>query len=328
MPAAAIISAAAGAASSILNPILQHNENIRNRNFAREQYQTMRKDNLSDYDRENAYNSPQQQMARLKAAGLNPNMVYGNGAVASGGSVNSASAQSPQGQAPEFNPPDIQGMIGQSQANRNAKAQEDILAQQLLNMQAQKDLTEAQAEAVRASTPGKTYDSTMKGTLSELYPAITKENLRKLSIGNENAELGNLYRRDANFRAETRLENETALTLQRIAESKAKMANLPAQREAWLAAAKNARSSAAFTEVKEKGQWTQNQTLKYIQEGVLLNNLIKGGTLSKQEVETRLLEIKEKFRGMGLSETATSDMMNTIFGAMPKTSTVTHIKGK
>lgn len=34
---------------------------------------------LEDYDRMNKYNSPQQQMQRLREAGLNPNLVYGSG---------------------------------------------------------------------------------------------------------------------------------------------------------------------------------------------------------------------------------------------------------
>lgn len=35
---------------------------------------------VANWNRENNYNSPQEQMKRLKAAGLNPNLVYGNGA--------------------------------------------------------------------------------------------------------------------------------------------------------------------------------------------------------------------------------------------------------
>lgn len=40
----------------------------------------MRKWAIEDRDFENAYNHPKQQMQRLKEAGLNPNLVYGNGA--------------------------------------------------------------------------------------------------------------------------------------------------------------------------------------------------------------------------------------------------------
>lgn len=43
--------------------------------------------NLAQWNRENAYNSPTQQMARFKAAGLNPDLIYGQSNEASGGSL-------------------------------------------------------------------------------------------------------------------------------------------------------------------------------------------------------------------------------------------------
>lgn len=48
-----------------------------NRELAEYQYSK----NLEQWNRENAYNSPESQMSRLSAAGLNPNLVYGNGSV-------------------------------------------------------------------------------------------------------------------------------------------------------------------------------------------------------------------------------------------------------
>ena len=42
--------------------------------------------NLQMWHMQNAYNDPSQQMARLKAAGLNPNLVYGKGATTTAGS--------------------------------------------------------------------------------------------------------------------------------------------------------------------------------------------------------------------------------------------------
>lgn len=50
---------------------------------------------LEMWNKGNQYNSPQEQMARLKAAGLNPNLVYGSGTVA---------GQS-AGQLPKYNAP-------------------------------------------------------------------------------------------------------------------------------------------------------------------------------------------------------------------------------
>lgn len=46
--------------------------------------------NLEQWMRENEYNSPEMQMARLKAAGLNPNLMYGQGTVGNAGSLRSA----------------------------------------------------------------------------------------------------------------------------------------------------------------------------------------------------------------------------------------------
>lgn len=47
---------------------------------ARQDYAKQRKDSISDRDYANAYNTPAQTMQRLKEAGLNPNLIYGNGA--------------------------------------------------------------------------------------------------------------------------------------------------------------------------------------------------------------------------------------------------------
>jgi len=50
--------------------------------FQMSEAQKARDFNLQMWNMSNQYNSPQQQMARLKAAGLNPNMVYGSGSAA------------------------------------------------------------------------------------------------------------------------------------------------------------------------------------------------------------------------------------------------------
>lgn len=68
--------------------------NYRTRMHAKEMYAQQRADNLSDWHMQNEYNSPTSQMARLRAAGLNPNLVYGKGADAQAGSVNQAAPQS------------------------------------------------------------------------------------------------------------------------------------------------------------------------------------------------------------------------------------------
>lgn len=73
------------------------------------QYAKQRADALADWTMQNEYNSPQEQMKRLKMAGLNPNLIYGKGA----GDMTSGAVRSSD--TPAWNPktPDYSG-IGDS----------------------------------------------------------------------------------------------------------------------------------------------------------------------------------------------------------------------
>lgn len=57
----------------------QREQNQLDRNFQERMYGVQRNDAIADWNREAFYNDPMQQMARLRAAGLNPRLVYGNG---------------------------------------------------------------------------------------------------------------------------------------------------------------------------------------------------------------------------------------------------------
>lgn len=94
------IDDAIGIGQAVINPVVQHFQNVKNRQFAREQYQTQRQDALSDWQMQNAYNSPAAQMQRFKDAGLNPHLIYGQGNVAQ--PMRSSSPQSSQGAAPRL----------------------------------------------------------------------------------------------------------------------------------------------------------------------------------------------------------------------------------
>lgn len=84
---------------------------------------------LAMWNRQNEYNSPQAQMARLQAAGLNPNLVYGQ---------NAPGNQS--GQIPKYNVPQVDYKYGQ----------QDVLSQlgQFQNL----ELARAQTDNVKAQT--------------------------------------------------------------------------------------------------------------------------------------------------------------------------------
>jgi len=109
MPFPVVAALAAGAAlgGGAINAASTGNQNRKNREFTREMYGRQRADALADYHMQNAYNTPQEQMKRLQQAGLNPNLVYGNGADAQGGSVAQVSAGTPRTEAPQFDLPQV-----------------------------------------------------------------------------------------------------------------------------------------------------------------------------------------------------------------------------
>lgn len=87
-----VLAGAASGIGSIVGSIFgkssQDKTNAANMELAKYQYEMNKQENELAYKRQkefwnlqNQYNSPAQQMARLKSAGLNPNLVYGNGAV-------------------------------------------------------------------------------------------------------------------------------------------------------------------------------------------------------------------------------------------------------
>lgn len=81
--------------------------NQQNIDFARESYAKQRADALTDVATANKYNSPIQQMQRMKEAGLNPNMMYGGGSgnVAQSVSTRPSSAPTPQLSVPQMGNP-------------------------------------------------------------------------------------------------------------------------------------------------------------------------------------------------------------------------------
>ena len=137
IPLIPLIQAGGEILSAGINAVTQGAQNRKNREFAREQYATSRADALADYAMQNDYNSPASQMARLKAAGLNPNLVYGNGAATQAASqIKSAPQNSAQGNAPRINNPGMavaSGMIMSLQAD-NLKAQNNVLLEQAKNI--------------------------------------------------------------------------------------------------------------------------------------------------------------------------------------------------
>lgn len=135
LPAGALLAAGATALPALANSVSNFFQSRRNTdrtnaaNMRLAQFQYSK--DLEMWNRTNEYNSPENQMLRLKAAGLNPNLVYGN----QGGVAGNA----PQGSMPKFNAPtaqynysplEVPSMIGMFQDIQMRQAQIDNLREQ------------------------------------------------------------------------------------------------------------------------------------------------------------------------------------------------------
>lgn len=107
MPIAApVLAGLIGAGSSLLgqgiNAAVQGRMNKKTMQYNDMVYARQRQDALADYAMQNAYNHPSSQMARLREAGLNPNLVYGNGTQTQSAQVRNTEAKQWNPQTPQF----------------------------------------------------------------------------------------------------------------------------------------------------------------------------------------------------------------------------------
>jgi len=101
---------------------------ISNAIIQRRQNKQANKLELENWHRQNAYNDPQEQMRRLKEAGLNPNLVYGGSPGQVSGSADSIGVHKTEKPNIEF-PNLLQNNIMRAQLN-NTRAQTDNLGMQ------------------------------------------------------------------------------------------------------------------------------------------------------------------------------------------------------
>ena len=113
--------------------------------------------NLEQWERENVYNNAQNQMARLEAAGLNPNLMYGQGSPGSAGSVKSEVA-------PSVAPARVTSPL---QNFSNQVVPLISMYQDLQNKQAQISVQQKQAQLYDQEIAGKAIDNVIKGYASE-----------------------------------------------------------------------------------------------------------------------------------------------------------------
>lgn len=135
----AAVTAAASLASTGINALSQGSLNKKTRQWNEAQYQKQREDALADWARTNEYNSPLQQMARFKEAGLSPHLIYGGGANSISQPVRSTDTKSWSPNAPQIDGGQIVSQYFGVQQQQNAL---EIQAQQIRGLKIDNDIKE------------------------------------------------------------------------------------------------------------------------------------------------------------------------------------------
>lgn len=214
----------------------QKEQNLEDRRWERYMYDVKRKDALSDFDLQNAYNSPEQQMQRLKEAGLNPHLVYGSGATTEGATVRSSTGAGGNQAAPKVDNSYVskslsiipQTMLMQGQLENMAAQRENIQSQTALNIKEQlvKDMQIAnmglqnEKGTFELTLARELKDTTIAKALADL--AQTGATTGLISAQTDKTETETQYLLDKNDRDELANSANVALTLERILSEKIK----------------------------------------------------------------------------------------------------------
>lgn len=185
--------------------------------------------NQSVWHQQNKYNSPQQQMARLTEAGLNPHLIYGKGSSGPAGAVATSNMRGDQIQKNQLNTPDIKGYSRpeMQSVTRGMTAFRDQI--EFKNIQAQTDNVEQMTDTGAADEQLKKQQA----GLALLNTDIGKLNLRKskeLYDTSVDAAIWGLKHAQAKTQeAQANASVATGTKFSRIQESAQRLANLKKQ---------------------------------------------------------------------------------------------------
>lgn len=309
IPAAPIIAGAASVLGQGINAYSTGKMNKRAERFAIKSYNTQRRDTLADWNMQNEYNSPEAAMQRLRKAGLNPNLVYGDG-----NAIQSAAPiKSPDGPAtPNYRPQslnfsgigeaalsfyDIQ--MKEAQTN-NLKAQNTLLAQDAI-------LKALQAIGMDTGNKKSKLDldvaTELKSTTVEAAKLAT-DNLRKTGYQLEANTQSTL---DANERANALQAPTLQAAVERVLSIRAERAKTNAERDKILQEIKNLKKDEKIKEyeIALNAQGISKSDPMWMRALTTLINKITGSNADKQKATTDVLK-KHGLAGL--------DPMGTLFG--------------
>lgn len=213
----ALLAQVAGSVpSGLVGSIGQINSAITNwqaQKFSKNMYDRSYRDNVAFWDKQNEYNTPANQMQRFRDAGLNPNLIYGQGNAGNASPIPTPDTLPVNFREPDLNAGKIDGLPAlMAQADLRIKAaQADNLETQ--NAVIRQDAVLRGFQAERAG-----YDLGFERQLTDVSADARRESLRKLKLENDV-----LLNRDA---------REAAMNASNVNEAAQRMLTLIEQRKA------------------------------------------------------------------------------------------------
>lgn len=172
-----VIGAGVDAAGSIFGSLFNANQARKNRQFQERMYNQQVQDNRNSWMIQQLWNSPANQKRLLEEAGLNPLLMYSNGASGSVAASPSQAAGSPSG--------------GQASTHMGTNFGQAILQGQLLqaqiaNINADTEQKTASAESQRQTASNLEYDLLFKKLTQNLNIALKHGNLDQIFAATDN----------------------------------------------------------------------------------------------------------------------------------------------
>lgn len=209
---ASLASGSVPGPKDLLNTFSTLGTNYLNQKFSEKMYERQRNDAIEFWNMQNAYNDPSAQMARFRNAGLNPHLIYGQGA----GGGNAGPIQTPDSPRVNFEAPRFEGndslmphLLGAADL-RIKSAQAD-------NLEVQNEVIRQDAvlRALQAERAG--FDLDFEKELRDVSADAKRESLRKLKV-----ETDVMLNRDA---------REAALNSSNLKEAAERMLTMAEQRK-------------------------------------------------------------------------------------------------
>lgn len=256
-PLIPVIAAGASLLGNAMDNSATAANNEEQRKWSEHMYERQRADALTDRDFSNNYNSPAAQMERLTNAGLNPNLVYGNGATQQPSSVVRGS------NPPNYSPNPSRYGAAAAGISNSLMSMYDIEVKQAQtdNLKAQTDVAKQNALLAAANTAkvGVETASTGVKTEADRLNLDTAKQLQSTTIESAKAHLAKTYA-DTEYTL-NQDERSRLLTNQSLAKGVQEIMTMRVQRENDLV-------------VRQKLQ-------------AEINNMIKDGTLKNFEINMR-----------------------------------------